>query len=78
MAAWLVGAAHAMDWPQYSNGSYASYQDEARGAQRGINVGHSGGHMESFLFRLIEWYANVSADMDVYFQTCQRPKLPPP
>lgn len=36
VAAWLVGAGHAMDWPQYSNGAYASYQDEARAARRGI------------------------------------------
>ncbi|RWP69257.1 MAG: DUF4236 domain-containing protein [Mesorhizobium sp.] len=36
VAAWLVRAGHAMDWPQHSGGTYASYQDEARPAKRGI------------------------------------------
>lgn len=36
VAAWLVIAGHAMDWPRHSGGAYASYQDEARLAKRGI------------------------------------------
>ncbi|TIT01144.1 MAG: DUF4236 domain-containing protein [Mesorhizobium sp.] len=36
VAAWLVSAGHAMDWPLHSGGAYASYQDEARLAKRGI------------------------------------------
>ena len=36
IAAWLVAAGHAMDWPRHSYGSYARFQDEARSAKRGI------------------------------------------
>ncbi|TIL95151.1 MAG: DUF4236 domain-containing protein [Mesorhizobium sp.] len=36
VATWLVSAGHAMDWPLHSGGVYASYQDEARMAKRGI------------------------------------------
>jgi len=36
VAAWLVSTGHAMDWPRHSDGAYASYQDEARLAKRGI------------------------------------------
>lgn len=40
---------------------------------------NSGGHVETFLFRFIEWNGErvLIADMDVYFQTCEQPKLPP-
>ena len=36
VAAWLVSVGHAMDWARHSGGAYASYQDEARRAKRGI------------------------------------------
>lgn len=36
VAVWLVSAGHAMDWPRHSGGAYASYQEEARLAKRGI------------------------------------------
>jgi endonuclease YncB( thermonuclease family) len=36
VAAWLVSAGHAMDWPRHSNGAYASHQAEAQAAKRGI------------------------------------------
>lgn len=36
VAAWLVSAGHALDWPKYSGGAYAGHQAEAQAARRGI------------------------------------------
>jgi endonuclease YncB( thermonuclease family) len=36
VAAWLVNTGHALDWPRHSGGAYASLQDEARQAKRGM------------------------------------------
>lgn len=33
---WLVANGHALDWPRYSNGTYAGKQKEARAAKRGL------------------------------------------
>lgn len=33
---WLVASGHALDWPKYSRGRYASAQTEARQARRGL------------------------------------------
>ncbi len=36
VAAWLVSAGHAMDWPRHSGGAYATQQANAQAARRGI------------------------------------------
>lgn len=36
VAAWLVSNGHALDWPLYSNGTYANEQAEAEAAKTGI------------------------------------------
>lgn len=36
VAEWLVRRGHALDWPRYSKGAYASHQDVARRARHGI------------------------------------------
>ncbi|WP_395448894.1 thermonuclease family protein [Aminobacter sp. UC22_36] len=36
VAGWLVENGHALDWPRYSNGTYAEHQAAAKGAKRGI------------------------------------------
>jgi endonuclease YncB( thermonuclease family) len=36
---WLVANGHALDWPQYSKGTYNAAQQEAQKAERGIWVG---------------------------------------
>lgn len=39
VAAWLVENGHALDWPQYSRGEYASGQQAAQGARFGMWAG---------------------------------------
>jgi hypothetical protein len=39
VAAWLVEKGHALDWPKYSGGAYASQQAKAKAAGRGMWVG---------------------------------------
>jgi endonuclease YncB( thermonuclease family) len=39
LAAWLVLNGHALDWPQYSKGEYATSQEEARRNKRGVWAG---------------------------------------
>jgi endonuclease YncB( thermonuclease family) len=36
VAAAMVSAGHALDWPKYSNGKYASFQQRARAEKRGL------------------------------------------
>jgi endonuclease YncB( thermonuclease family) len=36
VAAWLVESGHAIDWPKYSGGAYATQQASARQAERGL------------------------------------------
>ncbi|MEP9396680.1 thermonuclease family protein [Mesorhizobium sp. KR2-14] len=39
IAEWMVKQGHALDWPEYSNGAYASAQEAARGGKRGMWAG---------------------------------------
>ena len=39
VAGWLVSSGHALDWPQYSRGAYASQQKGARTTHAGIWAG---------------------------------------
>ncbi|MGV7212512.1 thermonuclease family protein [Bradyrhizobium sp. UFLA05-112] len=48
IADWIVRSGLALDWPQYSKGSYVSSQDEARHHQRGL---WAGSFVEPWRFR---------------------------
>jgi endonuclease YncB( thermonuclease family) len=48
LADWLVRRGHAMDWPRYSKGDYASAQREAEQHERGI---WAGSHVEPWRYR---------------------------
>lgn len=39
IAAWLVSTGNALDWPRYSKGAFASYQNEARAKDAGMWAG---------------------------------------
>lgn len=39
VAGWLVENGHALDWPTYSSGAYASQQAAAKASKRGIWIG---------------------------------------
>jgi endonuclease YncB( thermonuclease family) len=41
VASWLVRNGHAMDWPRYSNGTYADEQANAKAGRLGIWAGNS-------------------------------------
>ena len=48
LAGWLVGRGLALDWPRYSHRQYATQQDEAHRAERGV---WSGSFVEPWRYR---------------------------
>jgi endonuclease YncB( thermonuclease family) len=49
---WIVRSGLALDWPRYSKGKYASAQDEAERAGRGV---WAGGYVVPWDYRACRW-----------------------